>query len=59
MLHIVKGKPFYEGEYEKINELLNFKSNYASHINKIRDIPTELGSRDSPWDLEFCPSQQW
>ena len=54
MLHIVKGKPFYEGEYEKINELLNFKSNYASHINKIRDSPTELGSRDSPRDLEFC-----
>ena len=40
-------KAFYEGEYEKINELSNFKCNHASHINKIRDAAFELGSRGS------------
>ena len=51
-------KAFYEGEYEKINELSNFKCNHASQ-NKIRDTAIELGSRDSFQDLEFCPKQQW
>ena len=50
---------FYEGEYEKIDELSNFKCNPASHINKIRDTPIELGSRDSFRDLKFRPEQQW
>ena len=36
-------KAFYEGEYEKINELSNFKCNHASHINKIRDTAIKLG----------------
>ena len=36
-------KTFCEGEYEKINELSNFKCNYASQINKISDTATELG----------------
>ena len=40
-------KAFYEDEYDKINELSNFKWNLASHINKIRDTAIELGSRDS------------
>ena len=30
-------KAFCEYEYEKINELSNFKCNLASHIRKIRD----------------------
>ena len=51
-------KAFYEGKYEKINELSNFKCNHASHINKIRDTAIELGSRDSFRDLKFRPKQQ-
>ena len=30
----------------KKNELLNFKCNLASHINKIRDTAIELGSKN-------------
>ena len=53
--HIIycQTKAFYENEYDKINELWNFKWNLASHINKIRDGAIELGSRDLFQDLEF------
>ena len=41
---------FYEGGYEKIN----FKCNHASHVTKSEIYTaTELGSRDSFWDLEY------
>ena len=52
-------KSFYEDEDDKISELSNFKSDLASHINKIRDTAIELGSRDPFQDLEFSPKQQW
>ena len=52
-------KAFYEGEYEQINKLSNFKCNHASHINKIRDTAIELGSRESFQDLKFRSKQQW
>ena len=52
-------KTFCEGEYEKINELSNFKCNYASNINKIRDSAIELSSGDSFQDLEIRHKQQW
>ena len=50
-------KSFYEGKYDKINKLSNFKCNLASHIN--RDTAIELGSRDPFQDLKFSPKQQW
>ena len=52
-------KAFYEGEYQKTNELTYFKCNHAPHINKIRDTATELGSGDPFQVLEFCSKQQW
>ena len=48
-------KAFYKEEYDKINELSNFKCNLAFHISKIRDAAIELGSADSFQDLEFHP----
>ena len=44
-------KAFYEDEYDKINELSNFKCNLASHINRIKGTAIELGPRDpvSEW----------
>ena len=59
MRHITycQRKAFYGNEYEKVNELSNFKCNHASHINKIRDIAIELYSRDFFQDLEFCTKQ--
>ena len=34
-------------ENNKINELSNLKCNLASHINKIRNAATELGSKNT------------
>ena len=48
-------KAFYEDEYDKINELLNFKCNLASHINKIRYSAIKLSSKDSFLEPEFPP----
>ena len=39
-------KAFYEDKCDKKNELLNFKCNLASHINKIRDTAIELDSKN-------------
>ena len=51
---------FYEDEDDKINELISFICNSASHINRIRDNAIELGvEKLFSQDQEFCPKQQW
>ena len=48
ILHIVEVKLFMKiNEYDKINELSNFKCNLAGYINKIIDTPIELSSHFS------------
>ena len=51
---------FYKDEDDKINKLLSFICNSASHINRIRDNANELGvEKLFLQDQEFCPKQQW
>ena len=46
-VNFCRRKAFYGDGYDKISELSNFKGNLVSGFNKLKDMPVELGSKES------------
>ena len=46
-------KTCHEDEYDKINELSNFKCSLISFFKKLRDAANELGSKKNLENLEL------
>ena len=46
-LSFCRRKAFYDDGYSKIHELSNYKGNLISRFNTLRDISTEMGSKES------------
>ena len=44
-VNFCRRKAFYWDGYDKTSELSNFKGNLVSHLNKLKDMSVELGSK--------------